>query len=44
LGEEHQQRRENLLRSRRTLTEQKEYIDILKYCSEHMMGLVRFNM
>lgn len=30
----------NLLRSGRSLTEQKEYLDILKYCSDHMLGLV----
>lgn len=30
----------SLLRSRRTLLEQKEYLDILKYCSDHMLALV----
>jgi signal transduction histidine kinase len=30
----------NLLRSAPTLPEQKDYLDILKYCSNHMLGLV----
>jgi len=30
----------NLLRKGSTLPEQKEYLDILKYCSDHMLGLV----
>ncbi|MDB5193900.1 MAG: response regulator [Segetibacter sp.] len=30
----------NLLRSGRSLIEQKDYLDILKYCSDHMLGLV----
>lgn len=30
----------NLLRSGQALPEQKDYLDILKYCSDHMLGLV----
>lgn len=30
----------NLLRSTESLPEQKDYLGILKYCSDHMMGLV----
>ncbi|MCW3106538.1 MAG: response regulator [Segetibacter sp.] len=30
----------NLLRSAEALPEQKDYLDILKYCSDHMLGLV----
>jgi signal transduction histidine kinase len=30
----------NLIRSGKGLPEQKDYLDILKYCSDHMLGLV----